>query len=77
MVVHQAIGMNDGIISFRRGFEIGKKSGSILVALENRLSFISSGGNMIESAGVLDSKRSGHGDNLSQNNYRTLISNEI
>jgi hypothetical protein len=60
MVAHQAIGMYHGIIPFRRGFEIGKKSGSIFVALENQLSFIPPGCYMIKSAWVLDSKRSRH-----------------
>ena len=53
MVVHQAVGMNDGIISFRSRFEIGKESHSISATLENRLSFIPPGCNVIKGARVL------------------------
>jgi len=56
VVFHQTIDMNQGSIALMGRFEIGKKSLSISFTIEDGLSFISSGCDVIPGPRILDAK---------------------
>ena len=54
MVVHQAVSVADPIVALVDMLESVEKVYAVLVGLEDRLFFISPGGDMVDSAGVLN-----------------------
>ncbi len=59
MIFHKAINMNNYAITFVGGFQIGEEALSVSIVSENRSSFISPGGYVIERPGELDPERPG------------------
>ena len=61
MIEHQDKAVENDIIRSKRIRQNSKKLLSVAVAFEDSLSLIATAGNMIDSTGILDSKRSCHG----------------
>ncbi len=53
MVVHQAVGVTDPVVALVYVLEDVQEIDPVLVALEDGLLFITSWGNVVDSAGVL------------------------
>ena len=52
--------MDDGIVAFMGGLQVGEDLLPVRCTLKDGLSFIASRGNMVQGAGVLGTKRSSH-----------------
>jgi len=59
MILHKAVDVNDCAIAFVGGFEIEEEFLSVPIIPEDRFSFISPRGYMIECPGELDSEGPG------------------
>ena len=66
MIVHEAVSMTKPIVSLINMLECVQKIDAVLVALENGLSLVTPGGNMIYSASVFDAEGTGHGKRISK-----------
>ena len=60
MVVHEAVGVADPVISRVDVLEGVQEINPVLVALEDGFSIVAPGGDVVDSAGVLYAKRAGH-----------------
>jgi hypothetical protein len=60
MVVHEAVGVADPVISFDNVLECVQKVDPVLVALENGLSLIAPGSDVVDCTGIFYAKRTGH-----------------
>jgi hypothetical protein len=60
VIVHEAIGMADPVISFIDVLEGVQKVDAVLVALEDGLSFVAPGGNVVDCTGIFYAERTGH-----------------
>ena len=70
VVVHQTVGVADPIVSLVDVLEGVQEVDPVLVALENGLLFITPGGDVINSAGILYVQRAGHEKRISKKQNR-------
>ena len=60
VVVHEAVGVADPVISLVDVLEGVQEVDPVMVALEDGLSFVAPGGNVVNCTGVFYAKRAGH-----------------
>jgi hypothetical protein len=60
VVVHEAVGVADPVISLVDVLEGVQEADPVLVALEDGLSFVAPGGNVVDCTGVFYAERAGH-----------------
>ena len=67
MIVHQAVGMAEPVISFINMLDCVQEVDPVLVIFENSLLFIAAGGDVINGTSVFYTERAGHKRNLANN----------
>ena len=67
VVVHQAVSMTEPVIPLIDVLERVQEVDAVLVALEDGLSFVAPGGNVVDCTGVFYAEGAGHEGNLANN----------
>jgi hypothetical protein len=70
LVVHETVGVTDPVLAFDNVLEGVQKVKPVLVALENGLSLIAPGSDVVDRTGIFNTKRAGYSRRISKQNEK-------